>query len=170
MGVCLLGNYNSAIPTDTALATIVRVASWKLDKEGLEPFATTAHPTNSNLGVIAGHRDGCATECPGENLYARLESIRLATEELLATNCQEEPQVFNVYPVPNDGNLTITLPQPDSTIILDVLDMQGRTVSLPVVSENAGQFTVQTQMLPIGAYILRITTSEAVLTRKILVE
>jgi hypothetical protein len=170
MGVCLLGNYNSAIPTDTALVTIVRVTSWKLDKEGLEPFATISHPTNSNLGVIAGHRDGCATECPGENLYARLEDIRLATEELLVANCGEEPLVFNVYPVPNDGNLTIALPQPDSTIVLDVLDMQGRVLSLPVISENASQFTVQTQILPTGAYIIRLTTSTAVLTRKILVD
>jgi len=170
MGVCLLGNYNTAIPTDTALATIVRVTSWKLDKEGLGPFATISHPTNSNLGVIAGHRDGCATECPGENLYAHLEDIRLVTEELLAANCGEEPLVFNVYPVPNDGNLTIALPQPDSTIVLDVLDMQGRVLSLPVISENASQFTVQTQTLPTGAYIVRVTTSTAVLTRKILVK
>ena len=174
MGVCLLGNYNTVVPTDTALVTIMRVTSWKLDKEDLDPFASSAHPTNSNLGVIAGHRDGCATECPGENLYAQLEDIRLATEELLTTNCGEEiePQAFNVYPVPNDGTLTIALPQPDSTAILDVLDMRGRALSLSVVaiSGNPNQFIVQTQDLPTGAYILRITTSAAVLTRKILVE
>ncbi|MGD1894309.1 MAG: N-acetylmuramoyl-L-alanine amidase [Cyclobacteriaceae bacterium] len=172
MGVCLLGNYNSAIPTDTALATIMRVTSWKLEKEGLDPFASSAHSTNSNLGVIAGHRNGCATECPGENLYARLEDIRLATDELLATNCGEEsePQAFNVYPVPNDGMLTIALTQPDSTVILDVLDMQGRALSLPVISENAGRLTVQTQILSTGAYIVRVTTSRGVLTRKVLIE
>ncbi|WKN40839.1 N-acetylmuramoyl-L-alanine amidase [Tunicatimonas pelagia] len=170
MGVCLLGNYNTAIPTDTALATIERVTSWKLDKEGLDPMATNSHPANNNLGVIAGHRNGCATECPGENLYARLESIRLNTEEQIAKDCQEEPQVFNIYPVPNDGTLTVSLPQPDSTAYLDIIDLQGRTLSLPVVSEDASQFTIQTQIIPTGSYILRVTTSQEVLTRKILIE
>ncbi len=170
MGVCLLGNYNTAVPTDTALATIVRVTSWKLDKEGLDPMATDSHPTNNNLGVIAGHRDGCATECPGENLYARLESIRLSTEEQIAKDCREEPQVFNIYPVPNDGTLTVSLPQPDSTVLLDIIDLQGRALSLPIVSQSATAFTVQTQTLPAGTYIMRITTAGAVLTRKILIE
>ncbi len=176
MGVCLLGNYNTAVPTDTALATIVRVTSWKLNKEDLDPLATNSHPTNSNLGVIAGHRNGCATECPGENLYARLEFIRISTEEQLAKECREEPeepeepQVFNIYPVPNDGTLTVSLPQPDSTVHLDIIDLQGRTLSLPVVIEDEDQFIVQTQLLPAGSYILQITTSQEVLTRKILIE
>ncbi|MEO0341729.1 MAG: T9SS type A sorting domain-containing protein, partial [Bacteroidota bacterium] len=134
------------------------------------PTATNSHPTNNNLGIIAGHRDGCATECPGENVYARLESIRLNTEEQIAKDCREEPQVFNIYPIPNDGTLTVSLPQPDSTAYLDVIDLQGRTLSLPVVSEEASRFTVQTQVLPTGSYILRVTTSQEVLTRKILVE
>ena len=170
MGVCLLGNYNTADPTDTALATIERVTSWKLDKESLDPTATNSHPTNNNLGIIAGHRDGCATECPGENLYVRLASIRLNTEEQIAQDCREEPQVFNIYPIPNDGTLTVSLPQPDSTAYLDIIDLQGRTLSLPMVSEDASRFTVQTQVLPTGSYILRVTTSQEVLTRKILVE
>ena len=170
MGVCLLGNYNSAVPTDTALATIVRVTSWKLDKEGLDPRATNSHPANNNLEVIAGHRNGCATECPGENLYSRLASIRLSVEEQIMKNCQEEPLVFNVYPVPNDGTLMVSLPQPDSSAYLDVIDLQGRTLSPPTVREDADRFSVQTQVLPAGSYILRVTTSEAVLTRKILIE
>jgi len=170
MGVCLLGNYNSAVPTDTALATIVRVTSWKLDKEGLDPMAAVTHPTNNNLGVIAAHRDGCATECPGENLYSRLASIRLSVEEQIMKNCQEEPLVFNMYPVPNDGTLTVSLPQPDSTVYLDVIDLQGQVLPLPIISKSSAEFTVQTQTLPAGTYVVRITTPEAVLTRKILIE
>ncbi|MEM6845202.1 MAG: N-acetylmuramoyl-L-alanine amidase [Bacteroidota bacterium] len=170
MGVCLLGNYNTATPTDAALATIVQVTSWKLDKEGLNPLATNNHPTNRNLGVVAGHRNGCATECPGENLYARLEDIRLNTEQQIAKGCQEEPQVFNLHPVPSDGLLTITLPEADSLLTLEIINLQGKTLSLPVESDNLGQFVIATQNLPAGSYIVRLTTLEGILTRKISVE
>jgi hypothetical protein len=33
--------------------------------------------------VISGHRDYLATECPGENLYARLVELREETSSLL---------------------------------------------------------------------------------------
>ncbi|MEQ9442348.1 MAG: N-acetylmuramoyl-L-alanine amidase [Cyclobacteriaceae bacterium] len=172
MGVCLLGDYNTAEPSDTALATIIKVTSWKLDKEQLNPLGITPHPANSELGVIAGHRDGCATECPGENLYARLEEVRIETEESIAQGCQDTPQAFNAYPVPVsvDDILTITLPQPDTAATLTLLDLQGKELMLPVMQETGNRLSMDTRTLPTGVYIMEVRTGLAVFTRKILVE
>nr|WKN37850.1 N-acetylmuramoyl-L-alanine amidase [Tunicatimonas sp. TK19036] len=170
MGVCMLGNYNTVEPTDTALATIIKVTSWKLDKENLDPLGIEPHPANSELGVIAGHRNGCSTECPGDNLYARLEAIRTATEERISKGCRDTPQVFNAYPVPTEGILTITLPEADTTATLTLIDLQGQELMLPVLQKSDDQLSLDTSSLPTGMYIVEVRTALAVLTRKILVQ
>jgi hypothetical protein len=72
MGVCLLGTYTSIAPSAATEATLMNLVSWKLYKEQLNPKA--AFPFNGipSLNVLSGHRDGCATACPGQLTYDRL--------------------------------------------------------------------------------------------------
>ncbi len=75
MGICLLGNYENAQLTDQNFNSIVDIISWKLEKEHLSPFTKNQHALGYFDAVI-GHRDGCATLCPGGNVYARITEIK----------------------------------------------------------------------------------------------
>ncbi|MGW2748546.1 N-acetylmuramoyl-L-alanine amidase [Streptomyces sp. NPDC001450] len=91
-GIAVLGDFTTTGATDAALASIARVAAWKLGQYGLAPDGTaqlTAGATQTNyFGTnftagntytfqrISGHRDGYNTQCPGSSLYAQLPTIR----------------------------------------------------------------------------------------------
>jgi hypothetical protein len=76
MGICVLGNYMDVIPPEEAVSSLDKLLTWKLGKDSLDPLGIYPHILNATLPVIAGHRDGCATLCPGDLLYAELEDIR----------------------------------------------------------------------------------------------
>lgn len=80
MGIGIIGTYTDTVPSDSALRSLKSILSWKLFKERLNPLGNQMHPQNSNdqdlLGIISGHRDGCATKCPGNALYAQLPMIK----------------------------------------------------------------------------------------------
>lgn len=75
MGVCLLGNYETAVPSPETWSSLQTVAAFKLDKEGLAPTDKSQH-TLGLFESIIGHRDGCSTLCPGENVYNQLIDLR----------------------------------------------------------------------------------------------
>ncbi|MFF4574454.1 N-acetylmuramoyl-L-alanine amidase [Streptomyces sp. NPDC001410] len=91
-GIAVLGDYTTTGATKAALASIARVAAWKLGQYGLAPDGTaqlTAGATQTNYFAtkftagstytfqrISGHRDGYNTQCPGSSLYAQLPTIR----------------------------------------------------------------------------------------------
>ncbi|WKK75621.2 N-acetylmuramoyl-L-alanine amidase [Marivirga salinae] len=93
MGVCLMGNYETVEPTSIMIESLEKVLSWKAFTDELNVLESNTHPLNSNLGVIAGHRDGCSTACPGENVYKRLQDIRVKVDEQLSVcNGEEEEE------------------------------------------------------------------------------
>jgi len=122
MGICLLGNYEVVEPTSEMLGSLKEVLSWKAFKDELNVLESDFHPLNSNLGVIAGHRDGCSTLCPGENVYRQLQEIRIDVDREIAI-CkgeeeEEEPIVEigidsvlsqNIYPNPIKRDFTFSL-------------------------------------------------------------
>jgi len=75
MGICLMGNYETAEPTQETWNTLENLVAYKLNKESLDPQLYSEHPLGY-IGNIAGHRDGCSTSCPGENVYLKLEQLR----------------------------------------------------------------------------------------------
>ncbi|MBZ0242723.1 MAG: N-acetylmuramoyl-L-alanine amidase, partial [Bacteroidales bacterium] len=83
MGICMLGTYSEQAPTAQALQALEQLIAWKSAKEILDPLAFLPHTHNQNLGTIAGHRDGCATLCPGDSLYALLPLLRQKTLDQL---------------------------------------------------------------------------------------
>ncbi|MCC5477018.1 peptidoglycan recognition protein family protein [Streptomyces barringtoniae] len=91
-GIAVLGEYTSTSASDAALASIARVAAWKLGQYGADPAGTVQlnagasqqnyFGTGFTAGTaytfqrISGHRDGYNTQCPGDSLYAQLPTIR----------------------------------------------------------------------------------------------
>jgi hypothetical protein len=87
-GIASLGTFSSGGQTPAGLAAIARVLSWKLAVHGIPPngkvqvlsqggstnrFAAGSRPV---FDRISGHRDGNATACPGDGLYAQLPQLR----------------------------------------------------------------------------------------------
>ncbi|GGJ16356.1 hypothetical protein GCM10010121_028870 [Streptomyces brasiliensis] len=91
-GIAVLGEYTSTSASNAALASVARIAAWKLGQYGADPAGTVAlnagatqtnwfkksftAGTKYTFNRISGHRDGYATECPGDKLYAQLATIR----------------------------------------------------------------------------------------------
>jgi hypothetical protein len=91
-GIAVLGEYTSTGASSAALASVARVAAWKLGQYGADPAGTVqlnAGATQKNyfgtgftadtkytFNRISGHRDGYNTQCPGNSLYAQLPTVR----------------------------------------------------------------------------------------------
>ncbi|MBU6325301.1 MAG: N-acetylmuramoyl-L-alanine amidase [Bacteroidetes bacterium] len=105
MGVCLIGDYTSVQPPFPAVNSLCRLLAWKLEQDGLNPFGAMKHPDNSGslLGTLAGHRDGCSTECPGDKVYAQAEAIRECVA-LRLSEVQEHEQALQPFRIAQDGN------------------------------------------------------------------
>ncbi|WP_307795547.1 N-acetylmuramoyl-L-alanine amidase [Actinacidiphila acididurans] len=101
MGIAAIGTYTDlsggdstastftgAAPTKAMEGAIARLAAWKLSMNGESPTgsavltegASDSPPWKFNtaytLNTISGHRNGFATDCPGNQLYNALPTIR----------------------------------------------------------------------------------------------
>jgi N-acetylmuramoyl-L-alanine amidase len=89
-GVSVLGTFSYVVPSSAAIDALERLLAWKLSVHGVPtlgevevevnpsdafytPFPGGAH---IKLPRVAGHRQGCSTDCPGDAFFARLPSIR----------------------------------------------------------------------------------------------
>jgi hypothetical protein len=81
VGVCLLGDFTSAPPTEAAQDTLVQVlailsAVCDLDPLGRTDYVNPISGSTRQVNTISGHRDWAATECPGNQLYPLLPELR----------------------------------------------------------------------------------------------
>jgi len=172
MGICMLGNFNTAVPSDISISSLVQLAAWKLHKESLDPFDVFSHPANANLRALAAHRNGCPTECPGDNLYARLGDIRTQIAVRLEGECGEEeepkPVAFNVYPVPAKEVVNISLPADNTPEAFWLTDALGQQFEAPAYwAEDV--WAIQTSGLATGLYVLQVSGANFAYKRKLLI-
>ncbi|MDP2174558.1 MAG: N-acetylmuramoyl-L-alanine amidase [Bacteroidota bacterium] len=78
MGVCLIGDYEISNPSTAIMASLKELLLWKYVKDTLSPLSTAIHPQSggSALEALAGHRQGCATICPGNGVFNLLADLR----------------------------------------------------------------------------------------------
>lgn len=88
MGVCLLGDYMTADPSTATWDALQQITAYKMEKENLDPLEAYAHAFGE-LPAIIGHRDGCSTLCPGENVYEQLGELRISAD-LILQECEPE--------------------------------------------------------------------------------
>ena len=183
MGICLLGTYTDVAPTDTTVASLLKLMAWKINKERLDPLAFEAHSTNPHLGVIAGHRDGCATLCPGDKVYEKMQTFREFTNLFVRAACQDpvlaiddalEANPLKVYPIPAIDEVQLTLDHPrggSPKRIQKVMlfDIQGREVSISPIREGNG-LSFPTTHLPSGVYVLKVVLKDKILEQKIIAQ
>jgi hypothetical protein len=79
IGIALLGRFDTGTPNDVQLQATGKLLKHLGEKYGIDV----------NSSTVDGHRDYNATECPGSNLYARLDQIiRYAGAEGVCTNSE----------------------------------------------------------------------------------
>ena len=88
-GVATLGTFTDVPLPEAAMESVARLIGWKLSLHGvptagLVTVTSAGGPTNRfpagtpvTFERIAGHRDGNATSCPGDQLYAQLPDLRV---------------------------------------------------------------------------------------------
>ena len=84
VGVALIGDFQSAAPTNAQQNALVRLLAWRLDVAHVDPESRVLYTSAGNykfhagrvvtLRAISGHRDTGPTECPGARAYALLPS------------------------------------------------------------------------------------------------
>lgn len=182
MGVCLIGTFTNVNPPDTMMAKLSEIFSWKACQRSVDPNAQTLHSsTGFNLFGISGHRDGCATECPGQKVYDQIGLIRKATQDNLtacsATSVNEMPEGLdwiNIRPNPvqnTESHIDIFLSQLQP-FSYQILNSQGQFLmeEKPLVHLGLNSFTIKNiQNLPKGTYLIRLQFGQKVRTKTLLV-
>ncbi|MGW1429859.1 peptidoglycan recognition protein family protein [Streptomyces sp. NPDC002431] len=114
-GIAAIGTFGPGVPVPAAMErAIAALAAWKLGLGGVDPLGKTRlTSTNSNsrypkgtstsFDAISGHRDGFATNCPGEALFARLPAIRRLAAELQAAAATRRAALHPVGPDSPNG-------------------------------------------------------------------
>jgi hypothetical protein len=87
-GISNLGTFSTTGQTPAGLEALARLIGWKLSVHGVPPTGTVdvtsgggslnRFPAGTPVTFqrISGHRDGDATACPGDGLYAQLPHLR----------------------------------------------------------------------------------------------
>lgn len=117
MGVCMLGTFTEVTPTPAALESLAKLLAWKSCDRDLNPLGSAYHASSElTLPHIAGHRQGCATACPGDAFYPLLPSVRQATAaeiaacQAVATTDAALVSEWRVYPNPTGDWLHLATP------------------------------------------------------------
>jgi hypothetical protein len=172
-GIAVLGTFSSVPISKAARDALEKLLAWKLSLHGVPAqgrvtvevnpagASYSRFPANARVSLprIAGHRDGDATECPGNVLYGELPAIRTGVQRL-APNPTRATLVLTTPAVAPETRATPesgSAPAPESTPasqtqvlsgVIDLLDgtplsgapvqVQARTVSHKgeVVSER----------------------------------
>ena len=102
-GAVLLGDFDSTLPTTAARSALAHLVAWKLALHGVpisgrvtvevdpsDAFYTRFRPGQLvSLPRIAGHRDGCTTDCPGDDMYFKgMPPLRQAVAQLIGRQVQ----------------------------------------------------------------------------------
>ncbi|MEV4757669.1 peptidoglycan recognition family protein [Micromonospora sp. NPDC049559] len=96
IGICLLGDFTSQLPTaaarealTTVLASLARVC--QLDPRAVVNFVNPVSGATRTVQSIPGHRDWNVTQCPGDLFYPQLPSLREDVAARLQTGIPRRP-------------------------------------------------------------------------------
>jgi hypothetical protein len=177
----MLGTYTSSQITAAAKNKLIEVLAWKACQRTIAPTELSYHNSSQKfIYHVSGHRDGCSTECPGEQVYRMLPEIRaaVASFSLACASATPVAEILGVSKVQVSPNplgtsrelaLEFTLDQPIE-LSYRVLNAQGQVLleSVPTrFPSGANRVPVVglPQELPQGLHFVQIVSSGQSITR-----
>jgi hypothetical protein len=183
MGVCLIGTYTNVNPPDTMMATLSEIFAWKACQRAIDPNLQSLHTsTGFNLFGISGHRDGCATECPGQKVYDQIAMIRQSTQRRLqscsSTAVNEMPEGMKWFqirpnPVGDEANyldIFISRARPFS---YQIINMNGQVLreEKPIIHEGLNSIPlIEGQVFPKGNYLIKLQLGQQIIATSMVVQ
>lgn len=149
MGICLLGNYEKQAPSEATIQSLKSLLVWKCFKEDLDALGESRHPAGGNfLEHIAGHRDGCATACPGDSVYTLLPKLRSEVNQSVE-DCKGELSNLTVsqrkktywYQDQNTELLTIVFPTTKTYTQIALYSSDGRLIDQTIQNDGLKSYT-----------------------------
>lgn len=172
MGVCLMGTYTTIPPSDLALTTVKELFAWKANKETINVLSSSTH-SGSSLRHVAGHRDGCATECPGQMTYELMSSIRTDINTLMepcgsSSEPPKPPVVFSIYPNPVSGN-TFSVRSPYSYQEVQLISSVGKVTRIFPLPTSEEDLVFEINDVESGLYTMVFQSGTTIFSAKLIV-
>jgi hypothetical protein len=174
------GFYNFRQPVHVPYGSIIHAAALYDN--------TTNNPWNPNNPAEAVHAGESTTDEMMLIYYAYLlyqwndeniiidSTILAGTEDQSSFAIVKTPQLYAPYPVPAAENSTLNISwflPGQSTVRIELLDISGKVVSVPVSDQRTGSgfgsAQIATAGLAAGNYVVRFTAGETVLTKSVVV-
>lgn len=177
MGVCMLGDYTNITISTAARAKLAQLLAWKACERNIDPLASSFHASsNKTIFNISGHRDGCATQCPGNTFYPDLPGVRIDVSNIInvATPVTSISglEEFSISPNPLSSSAVLSLK------LNTVKEMQYRIVTADgkVLYQSARQKITGIYReelkalndLPAAAYLLQLWLNEEMVSKQLL--
>lgn len=175
MGICVIGSFEEEAPQQAAMDALMHLLAWKIHKDGMQPLDSLPHPDTLGgplLPIIAGHRNGCATECPGQQLFDLLEPLRTTVADLITTCAPlaarpvAPNQHITLFPIPASQNIYIQADFSMTNSVYEVFAFNGSKVASGNL--RSGNTIALGDLLP-GMYLVRFFTTQGIITEKITV-
>lgn len=121
--VCVIGDYNTAQPTQASLSSLVQLLAWLADRYGVStaPGAEVtfvsegsnkwSEGTSVTTPTITGHRTMSKTTCPGDNLHSYVAGGLTADVETVRNGGSPAPSTTSTTAAP----ATTTTAKPTTT-------------------------------------------------------
>ena len=166
MGVCVIGNFESATPTYETINALENLIAWEATDKEIDVETTSYHEASQlDLYGISGHRDansstqGCpsGTVCPGANLYGLLPDIRSDVSDFPCYNGADLIDISNlssllkIYPNPtsditnikNFGNSSIKKISIYNSMGMQIKTIHTITKTLDFTTFNSGFYFIK---------------------------
>jgi hypothetical protein len=152
-GICMLGNYNEREPSAEAQQSLTRLLAYLARVHNISPRDISFHQSSSRqLHGVSGHRDGCATDCPGHLLYPLLPVLRNRThalanppiiEKLEARATDAKTATLSAFVRPN-GSATDVYVEWDVAAALSPAGLRNRRLAAQIGERDSAQIITAT--------------------------
>jgi len=174
MGVCVIGDFTSTIPTSEARNSLKKLLAWKTCKSDIDPLGQSYHSSSGlNLKNISGHRNGCSTACPGDQFYPLLGEVRQEVRTYIDTVCNVvavhpllNAEELKVYPNPAGEKLFIELENGfqgnvDINIFNTLAQQSLKSYSFEKMTERE-KFELDVKALLPGIYLIQLKQGQEI--------
>lgn len=167
VGIALIGTYSSSAPSTAAQDALAKTLAWRLDIAHVDPVSTLTVVSGGSerfpsgvpvfLRAVSGHRDTGLTECPGNALYALLDTLATRAAAI-GTPKIYAPTVTGQVGGPVRFRARLSMPRP---WIVAVTDSAGVQIAAGAGTGAGVDWTWDASLAPPGAYRWQITTAGA---------